>query len=110
MRIGQNPAKAIDHVPEPARVTAAIITYIPFLNGYYEQSLEILKVCLGSLWQNTPQPYDLLVFDNASCPEVRAYLLDAQQQGKIQFLVASDQNIGKGGQWRPGPNISGKNH
>ncbi len=99
MRVGQNPAKSIDHVPQPARVTVAVITYIPFLNGYYEQSLEVLKVCLGSIWQNTSQPYDLLVFDNASCPEVRSYLQAAQQQGQIQYLVLSDRNVGKGGAW-----------
>ncbi len=99
MRIGQNPAKSIEHVPQPARVTVAVVTYIPFLRGYYAQSLEVLKVCLGSLWENTPPPYDLLVFDNASCAEVRAYLTQAQEQGRIQYLVLSDKNVGKGGAW-----------
>ena len=46
MRVGQNPAKFIDHVPQPERVTVAIVTYIPFLSGYYAESLEVLKVCL----------------------------------------------------------------
>ena len=99
MRVGQNPAKSIDQVAQPADITVAIVTYIPYLGGYYAESLDVLKACLGSLWAHTDLPYDLLVFDNASCPEVRAYLSDAQQQGKIQFLVASDQNIGKGGAW-----------
>ena len=99
MRVGQNPAKSIDQVAQPADITVAIVTYIPYLGGYYAESLEVLKACLGSLWEHTDLPYDLLVFDNASCPEVRTYLSDAQQQGKIQFLVASDQNIGKGGAW-----------
>lgn len=99
MRVGQNPAKSIEQVPQPARVTVAIVTYIPFLNGYYEQSLDVLKVCLGSIWQNTTLPYDLLVFDNASCGAVRDYLQGAQQQGKIQYLVLSDRNVGKGGAW-----------
>jgi len=107
MRIGQNPAKSIDHVPQPARVTIAVVTYAPFLSGYYAQSLEVLKACLGSIWQNSPHrdadsdsaPYDLMVFDNASCPEVRQYLLDAHKQGLIQYLVLSDRNQGKGGAW-----------
>jgi glycosyltransferase involved in cell wall biosynthesis len=99
MRIGQNPAKSIDHVPQPAKVTVAVITYIPFLSGYYAQALDILKVCLESLWQHTPHPYDLFVFDNASCPEVRAYLLGSQSLNRIQYLVLSDQNVGKGGAW-----------
>lgn len=44
-------------------------------------------------------PADLLVFDNGSCPEVRAYLEGAQEQEHIQYLVLSDKNLGKGGAW-----------
>ena len=99
MRVGQNPAKAITHVPKPQRVTVAVVSYIPFLGGYYAQSLEVLQACLESLWASTPEPFDLLVFDNASCPEVRAYLTSAQDQGKIQYLLLSNQNVGKGGAW-----------
>jgi GT2 family glycosyltransferase len=99
MRVGQNPAKSIDHVPQPARVTVAVVSYIPFLSGYYAESLEVLRTCLNSLWENTPGPYDLLVFDNASCQEVREFLQVAHQEGRIQYLVLSDRNIGKGGAW-----------
>jgi glycosyltransferase involved in cell wall biosynthesis len=99
MRIGQNPAKFIDQVAQPQKVTVALVVYLPFLEGYYAEGLDILKVCLESIWQNTNQPYDLLVFDNASCAEVRGYLTEQQRQGRIQFLVLSDKNIGKGGAW-----------
>lgn len=99
MRVGQNPAKSTKEVPQPRTVTVALVTYIPFLSGFYAQSLDILKACLDSLWQKTQIDYDLLVFDNASCAEVRAYLSSAHQQGKIQYLVFSEQNIGKGGAW-----------
>lgn len=99
MRIGQNPAKSIEHVPQPNPVTVAILSYIPFLSGFYSGSLEVLKACLESLWDSTPEAHDLLVFDNASCREVRSYLLAAQEAGKIQYLVLSDKNIGKGGAW-----------
>ena len=99
MRLGQNPAKSIEHVPQAALVTVAIVTYIPFLSGYYAESLEVLKVCLGSVIQNTIQPFDLLVFDNASCPEVRNYLQSEQDAGHIQYLILAGQNYGKGGAW-----------
>ncbi|HWQ84880.1 MAG TPA: glycosyltransferase family A protein [Anaerolineales bacterium] len=99
MRLGQNPAKSIAQVPQPAPVTVAIVTYIPFLSGYYAESLEVLKVCLESLVQNTPQPFDLLVFDNASCPEVRSYLQNEHDAGRIQYLILAGQNFGKGGAW-----------
>lgn len=99
MRVGQNPAKFVSEVAQPAKITVAVITYIPFLGGYYSESLDVLKVCLGSIWQNTDLPYDLLVFDNASCPEVRQYLQEVHEQGKIQYLWLSDKNIGKAGAW-----------
>jgi hypothetical protein len=99
MRFGQNPAKSLEHVAQPKKITLAIVTYIPSLSGYFSESLDILKNCLESIWQNTDLPYDLLVFDNASCPEATSYLREAQRQGRIQFLVLSEKNIGKGGAW-----------
>jgi glycosyltransferase involved in cell wall biosynthesis len=99
MRVGQNPAKFIDHVAQPQKITVAVVSYIPFLGGYYSESLTVLKACLGSLWQNSDQPFDLLVFDNASCPPVRAYLNEMARTGRIQYLVLSDKNVGKGGAW-----------
>ncbi len=97
MRRGQNPAKFIREVSQPKPVTVAVITFIPFLEGYYQQSLEVLKVCLGSVLAHTDQPYDLMVFDNASCPQVVHYLLQLKQKGNIQYLLLSEKNVGKMG-------------
>ncbi len=99
MRIGQNPAKSVQGVPQPARVSVAVVVYIPFIGGYYADSLDVLKVCLGSIIANTRMPIDLMVFDNASCPEVREYLMELQASGGIQFLILSDKNLGKVGAW-----------
>ncbi len=99
MRIGHNPARFVEKVAQPAEVTVAVVNCIPFLGGYYEQSLDVLKACLVSIVENTPQPFDLMVFDNHSCREVRAYLEDAYEQGIIQYLVLADKNIGKIGAW-----------
>jgi glycosyltransferase involved in cell wall biosynthesis len=99
MRIGQNPAKSIREVAQPEDVTVAVLSYIPTLGGYYSQSLDILKTCLTSIWENTRIPYDLLVFDNGSCDPVREYLQEAQDSGNIQYLVLSEKNYGKAGAW-----------
>ena len=99
MRIGQNPAKKVESVPQPEKVTVSVVTYIPTQGGYYAQSLDVLKVCLNSIWRNTRIPFDLLVFDNASCKEVRDYLSDVHRDGKIQYLVLSEKNMGKAGAW-----------
>jgi len=99
MRVGQNPAKNINNIPKPQRITIAVLSYIPFLSGFYRESLDVLKLCLQSIWDNTDLPYDLMVFDNGSCPETKKFLLESQQSKKIQYLIFSERNIGKGGAW-----------
>jgi len=99
MRKGQNPAKFVKQVATPERITVAVLNYIPFLSGFYAQTLEVLKTNLGSIWEHTDLPYDLLVFDNGSCEEVVQYLVEAHGEGKIQHLLLSEKNLGKGGAW-----------
>jgi hypothetical protein len=99
MRKGQNPAKFIKQVAQPQRITVAVLNYIPFLSGFYAQTLDVLKTCLGSIWANTDLPYDLLVFDNGSCQEAIDFLTNAEDEGKIQYLILAEKNMGKGGAW-----------
>ena len=99
MRRGQNPAKFVSEVAQPARLTVAVLTYAPFLGGFFAEALDVIRACLESLWRTTPAPYDLLVFDNGSCREVVDYLLEARSAGRIQHLMLSQHNLGKGGAW-----------
>lgn len=99
MRVGQNPVKGMESVAQPAPVTVVVISHIPFLAGYYAQSLEVMKRCLGSLAAHTKGEIDLMVFDNGSCAEVREWLLGEQAAGRVQFLTLAERNIGKAGAW-----------
>jgi len=99
MRIGQNPAKNQKEVAKPEQITVAVLNYIPVLAGYYRQMLDVLKVCLGSIRDTADLPFDLLVFDNGSCEEVTRYLNEEKDQGRIQYLMLSKKNLGKGGAW-----------
>ncbi len=99
MRRGQNPAKFVTGVAKPQRVTIAVITYAPFLKGYYAQALKVLEVCLRSIQATTTLPYDLMVFDNGSCDEVQDYLMRKHRAGLIQYLILSKKNLGKAGAW-----------
>jgi len=99
MRKGQNPAKFVKDVAKPERITAGMLTYIPFLSGFYEETLDVLKVSLDSMRQDAGLPFDLLVFDNGSCPEARDYLINEKEEGRIQYLILSEKNVGKGGAW-----------
>ncbi len=46
MRKGQNPAKFVKDVARPERITVALLNYIPFLSGFYAETLDVLKVSL----------------------------------------------------------------
>ena len=99
MREGQNPAKFVESVAKPQRVTVAVLSYIPFLRGYYAQSLEVLKKSLQSIRDTADEPFDLMVFDNGSGPETVQFLEEQRDAGNIQMLVLSARNLGKGGAW-----------
>lgn len=98
-RIGQNPMKWVAGVHQPERITVCTIVFIPSLDGYWEQSLDVLKLCLNSLFENTETPFDLMVFDNGSCEEVQDYLLSLRRQDQIDYFILSTHNIGKVGAW-----------
>ena len=99
MRKGQNPAKFVKDVPRPERITVALLNYIPFLSGFYTETLDVLKVSLESMRRDAGLPFDLMVFDNGSCPEVRNFLVNEKDEGRIQYLILSGKNMGKGGAW-----------
>ena len=99
MRKGQNPAKFVKDVPRPERITVALLNYIPFLSGFYAETLDVLKASLESMQKDAGLPFDLIVFDNGSCGEVRDFLVKEKEEGRIQYLIFSEKNMGKGGAW-----------
>jgi len=99
-RIGMNPARNRISDYHPARVTVAVLVYIPYLAGYFQHRLNVLKLCLASILTHTEEPYDLLVYDNGCCAEVKAYLRSLLEAGSIQYLLTSSQNIGKIGAFK----------
>jgi len=97
-RTGRHPLKEKDlalELPAAQDVTVTTITHIPMLEGYWQHSLEVLRLCFGSLRASTQTPFDLMVFDNASCREVTDYLSGLKEEGLIQYLILSDQNFRK---------------
>ena len=99
MRKGQNPAKFVKDVARPEQITVALLNYIPFLSGFYAETLDVLKVSLESMCKDAGLPFDLMIFDNGSCEEVRNFLIQEKEEGRIQYLILSEKNMGKGGAW-----------
>jgi len=94
-RIGQNPSrgKILDY--SPARTTVAVLVYAPHQAGYFQDRLDVTRMTIESILANTREPFDLLVFDNGSCPEMVTYLQYLYENGVIDYLLLSKRNIGK---------------
>ena len=94
-RIGMNPSrgKTLDY--QPARTTVAVLVYAPHKTGYFQNRLDVTRATIESILANTQAPFDLLVFDNGSCPEMVAYLQSLYDQGSVDYLILSKRNIGK---------------
>jgi len=99
-RIGLNPARHRLSDYRPARVTVCILVHLPHLTGYFQHRLDVVRLSLRSLLRHTDVPYDLLIFDNGSCPEVKAFLGTLRDEGALAFLITAEQNIGKLGALR----------
>ena len=94
-RIGINPSRGKTLDFKPARTTVAVLVYAPHQAGYFQNRLDVTRMTIESILVNTVAPFDLLVFDNGSCPEMVAYLQGLYADGKIDYLILSRQNIGK---------------
>lgn len=94
-RIGINPSRGQTLDYKPARVTVAVLVYAPHQAGYFQNRLDVTQMTIESILANTKEPFDLLVFDNGSCPEMVAYLQSLSDDGKIDYLMLSKRNIGK---------------
>jgi glycosyltransferase involved in cell wall biosynthesis len=95
MRVGKAPTRLQKTEYRPGRVTICVPVFIPEQFGYYQQRLDILKICVASIVNHTsPETYDLLVFDNGSCHEVVDYLRSLHEQRIVQYLFLSRSNVG----------------
>lgn len=95
MRIGMSPTRRRLSDYCPARVTICVLVFIPDQIGYFAHRFDVLKLCVQSIVKHTGSAaYDLLVFDNGSCRDVLDYLRSLRDQGIIQYLILSANNIG----------------
>lgn len=94
-RYGVSPTRSEVSDFRPAKVTAAVLVYLPQSEGYYRHRLDVLRLCLDSLIQTSAGECDLLVFDNGSSPEVVNYLRSLHEAGRIDILMLSARNLGK---------------
>ena len=69
--------------------------YIPSLDGYFLHGLEVVRLCLESIYQTTKDSASITVIDNGCVPEVKKLLFQFQMDNKIDQLVINSKNRGK---------------
>lgn len=90
MRTGFNPNRRAP-LPAPPPFIASVITHLPSTEGYHEQRLEIVQLCLNSMRENAETKPYIMIFDNGSCPALTDWLYEDY---KPDTLILSP-NIGK---------------
>ncbi|WP_373056901.1 glycosyltransferase family A protein [Zunongwangia sp. H14] len=94
MRSGSNPQKKTKKLHLTIQHRVVVVTYIPKLQGYYANSLEVLKMCLDSLIKANDNTYKITVVNNGSCKAVFE-LLHSYAHQDIDTIIHHRTNIGK---------------
>jgi hypothetical protein len=94
MRVGYNPHKDKEQEDSGYLHQIIIPVYIPNHEGYFKDSLAILKLCLDSLFATTDNQTFITIVNNGSDIGVVSYLDLLLKENKIQELIHT-QNIGK---------------
>lgn len=95
MRDGMNPVKENPHLNGFPRHRIVVPVYIPTLDGYFSNSLEILKLCLESLRITTAGRASITIVSNSSSQEIIDELHRCYQEGWIDQLLLNQSNRGK---------------
>lgn len=94
MRIGYNPQKDQPILNSEYLHQIIIPVYIPNFEGYFKDSLIILKLCLQSIFDTIHDKTFITIVNNGSCKLVKEFLDNLYLEKKIHELIHSE-NIGK---------------
>jgi hypothetical protein len=95
MRTGENPLKAAPALGAYAQHRIIMPVFIPSLEGYFERSLEVLRICLESLRLTASGRASVTLISNSSAPEVNAELERQRTAGWVDQLLYNAANRGK---------------
>ncbi|WP_431158311.1 glycosyltransferase [Winogradskyella poriferorum] len=90
-----NPQKASKQIELEFQHRLIIVVFIPSLEGYYKDVLEVFKLGLDSAITTTNSYCAITVVNNASCNEVKEILDDKLTEGNIDSVIHHTKNIGK---------------
>jgi hypothetical protein len=95
MRIGTNPMKEKPALEAHGLHRLIIPVYIPHQEGYFKESLPILKLCLDSVRLTKAPETAVTVIANGCCEAVTHVLIEEGRRGWIDHVVLHAKNRGK---------------
>ena len=90
-----NPQKQDKKIVLKTNHRIIVVVYIPELTGYYQNILQVFKLCLESIIITKSEYCAITVVNNASCKEVFDFLEYSFRSGKIDSVIHHKENIGK---------------
>src|SRR3989344_4058316 len=90
-RIGQNPNRGKSSTMHISDVVLTCVTHLPDFNGYHAKRFEVVKKCLTSMRDNAGGTYTVIIWDNGSCEDFRAWV---ENEYKPDIFIRSG-NVGK---------------
>ena len=95
MRTGINPAKLDSKITQKYHHRIIIPVFIPEISGYFQNLMEVYRLCIESAYMTQHGRSAITVVDNGSCEQVKKWLRDLQDQGTIETLITHQENVGK---------------
>jgi len=95
MRIGSNPAKKDKVQLDDVYHRIVLPVYIPNLDGFFKESLQVLKLCLESLYTTIHSKTKISIASNGCCKEVNDFLAEEFEAKRIDELYQVKAGIGK---------------
>lgn len=90
-----NPQKQSKKIQLKYHQRLIIVVFIPSLDGYYKNILDVFKLCLESAITTTDDTCAITVVNNASCDEVNTYLQSKLKENAVDTVIHHKENIGK---------------
>ncbi|WP_299130576.1 glycosyltransferase family 2 protein [uncultured Winogradskyella sp.] len=90
-----NPQKQSKKIELEFQHRLIIVVFIPSLEGYYKDVLEVFKLCLNSAIITTNTNCAITVVNNASCEAVSEFLDQKLSANDIDTVIHHKKNIGK---------------
>src|SRR5439155_22564299 len=95
MRVGSNPKKEDPKLQDYGLHRLIMPVYIPNQEGYFAQSLDILKICLESVRLTKKSDTAVTIVANGCCEPVMEFLVAEQNLGWADQLLVNSENRGK---------------